>query len=321
MGKIKIPSVSSIEDYFQQVYDRDIRKDILGADEKEKFRQEYKLSRKADSEKIIDIPPVDQTAKSSPAKTDVSIDNLTLSTDTTGRISPEELQKIWAEVLQIKTLVQDIDFQQKLKKVLDEVDSYIQDKIKELDKKLEDFMNRNVPKRKQYDSSGVYKEHVFKVVEYVLDDVLTQLVDQVPRYTFISSQVSKLFEDGTICNALVSVVVSIVYEGYKYDFKADVPIVNGVALAPLYLQRGLKLIPLTKQDIHSELESMSFSKVEPEYVTKPNLFSNTQTMHHRQQDTQKMYPVDTNKNLQEVSLPELSQWLTQRIKQRWTDEG
>jgi len=252
MGKIKIPSVSSIEDYFQQVYDRDIRKDILGADEKEKFRQEYKLSRKADSEKIIDIPPVDQTAKSSPAKTDVSIDNLTLSTDTT---------------------------------------------------------------------AGVYKEHVFKVVEYVLDDVLTQLVDQVPRYTFISSQVSKLFEDGTICNALVSVVVSIVYEGYKYDFKADVPIVNGVALAPLYLQRGLKLIPLTKQDIHSELESMSFSKVEPEYVTKPNLFSNTQTMHHRQQDTQKMYPVNTNKNLQEVSLPELSQWLTQRIKQRWTDEG
>jgi len=302
----------SLKDYFDQVFDSDTTSLV-----DERVKKPVKFShfhKKADPNKVIDIPPVDEYTTETKTTQDTSnnlLDSINLNTSS---LSKEELQKIWSELIQLKNVVQEIDFQQKLQKVLDEVDSYIEERVSELDKKLEDFMNRNVPKRKEYDAAGVYKEHVNKVAEYVLDDILVELFDQVPKYTFVGSQVSKLYEDGTICNALITVIVSVIHEGYKYDFKAEVPISNGVALAPLYLQRGLKLIPLTKKDVQEELETMSFVKVNPEFVSKPNLFSHTETMQHRQQDQQKMYPVNTSVNTQQTALPEINQWITQRSR-------
>ncbi len=102
-------------------------------------------------------------------------------------------------------------------------------------------------------------------------------------------------------------------EDYNYDFKVDVPILNGIIHYPMYMERGLKIIPLTETAIEEELQSASFVKAAPELREKPNLFSVNPSNIHRKQDKQKYYPANQGNVTHTFGLgDELSRWLVHR---------
>jgi gas vesicle protein len=187
-------------------------------------------------------------------------------------------------------------------KVLDnkinEIKEYLSDEISKqlnfIKNDLEDLKERKVPERRQFETEGAYRENLFTIACYVLDEVLPDLFDDLPEYNLIAAQLSRNFEDGTVSDAIVTVNVRIIKEEYQYDFKVDVPILNGIATAPLYLQRGLKVIPLTKDTIDKELASLSFNKIPVnDLTTKENLFNNMGDKNRfKRFDKQKQYQVD-----------------------------
>jgi hypothetical protein len=180
--------------------------------------------------------------------------------------------------------------------------------IKGLKQELDELQDRKVPDAGSFDSRGVYKEKLFEVVTRVLDDSLVHVFNDVPDYSLISSQVSRTFEDGTVSDAIVAVSVTVANEGYRYDFKVDVPILNGIVHYPQYIQRGLKIIPLTKEKIMEELESVSFRKMEPERpYDKENIYDNVGDNIHRKPDKQKWYSIE-NTEPDMVGMPPKNTW-------------
>ena len=90
----------------------------------------------------------------------------------------------------------------------------------------------------------------------------------------------------------------------KYDFKIDIPVLNGLMQYPLYIQRGQKIIPLTKSEIQKELETFSYRKEDvesPNYDNK-SMFSPKDINIHRRRDNQTWYDVIPNK-INPTSLP------------------
>jgi len=180
--------------------------------------------------------------------------------------------------------------------------------IKELKQELDELKDRKVPDVGSFDSRGVYKEKLFEVITRVLDDSLIEIFNDVPDYSLISSQVSRTFEDGTVSDAIVAVSVTVANEGYRYDFKIDVPVLNGIVHYPQYIQRGLKIIPLTKEKIMEELDSVSFRKTDPERpYDKDNIYNNIGDNIHRRPDKQKWYSVE-NIEPQTVGMPPKNTW-------------
>lgn len=180
--------------------------------------------------------------------------------------------------------------------------------IKELKQEVENLKDRKIPDFGSFDSRGVYKEKLFEVVTRVLDDSLIEIFNDIPDYSLISSQVSRTFEDGTVSDAIVAVSATVSNEGYRYDFKVDVPILNGIVHYPQYIQRGLKIIPLTKEKIIEELDSVSFRKMEPEEpYSKSNIYNNIGDNIHRRPDNQKWYDIE-NHEPGSVGLPPKNTW-------------
>lgn len=181
--------------------------------------------------------------------------------------------------------------------------------IKGLKEELDDFKRREVPQIGSFDSGGIYKEKIFETATRVLDEVLVPIFNDVPDYSLISVQVSRVFDDGTVSDAMIAVSVTVTNEGYRYDFKVDVPVLNGIIYYPQYIQRGLKIIPITYEKVQEELESVSFRKLEPEkpYENKSNIYNNIGDNIYRRPDKQKWYDVE-NTEPPIVGMPPYNKW-------------
>lgn len=210
--------------------------------------------------------------------------------------SDEEKQKIDETISDIKDHLDQIEDELKSSILKDKILEEVKEHYKALQNELESLKKRKIPEREFYDTEGTYRDHLYSMAVRVLDEFLPELFGDIPDYDFISTQVSRAYEDGTIADALVTLIASVVREGMKYDFKIEIPVLNGLMQYPMYIQRGQKIIPLTQQEIQQELDSISYKKMDFEtpYKEKDNIFNNIGENIHRRPDTQKWYKVRPN---------------------------
>lgn len=219
-----------------------------------------------------------------------------------------DVESIKSDLEDITDDLERIELEQRFENMKNEIIEEFTYTIKGLKQEVEDLKDRKVPDIGSFDSQGVYKEKLFEVVTRVLDDSLIHVFNDIPDYSLISSQVSRTFEDGTVSDAIVAVSATVSNEGYRYDFKVDVPILNGIVHYPQYIQRGLKIIPLTPEKIMEELESVSFRKMDPEHpYNKSNIYNNIGDNIHRKPDKQKWYSIE-NYEPETVGLPPKNTW-------------
>jgi hypothetical protein len=223
-----------------------------------------------------------------------------------------DINSIKSDIDQIKGSLADLEIDQKLEKIRDELIGEFTYTIKDLKKELDELKGRKVPEFGKFDSGGVYKEKLFELVTKVLDDVLVGLFNDIPDYSLLATQVSRTFDDGTVSDAIVSINATIPNDGYRYDFKIDIPILNGIVNYPTYIQRGLKIIPLTREKILEEMESVAFRKVEPERpYDKSNIYNNVGDNIHRRPDDQKWYDID-HTSPAPTGMPPVHSWIPNR---------
>ena len=229
------------------------------------------------------------------------------------RVKKEDLLKTIDDIKeQIQDLKSEMSFSVMKKKVLDEVDI----KYNELEKELNSIKSRKIPEKKYFDTEGAYRDNLYGMATLLLDEFLPELFEEIPDYNFTSTQVSRTFEDGTVADALVTLMVTVPRDGMKYDFKVQIPVLNGLMQYPMYIQRGQKIIPLTKPEIQTELDSMSYRKLDIETpYEKNNIFNNIGENIHRRPDEQKWYEVEPN-TYKPVGLPPDNKYKAQRGQTR-----
>jgi len=262
------------EEYFNQ----------LGIDVKKLLKKKLaSMNKKAAPP--IDIPDVEEKKEETPTITPPPIK------EESDKIGDEEV--IESDLKQIQQSLTDIELEQKIKNLRDELVDELNYTIRELKTELDNFKDRKVPEIGSFDSGGLYKERLFEVVTRVLDELLINIFYDIPDYSLIATQVSRTFDDGTVSDAIVSVNITVPNDGYRYDFKVDVPILNGIIHYPQYIQRGIKIIPITREKILEELESVSFRKmnIDKPYEGRMNLYNNIGDNIHRRPDDQKWYEI------------------------------
>ena len=100
----------------------------------------------------------------------------------------------------------------------------------------------------------------------------------------------------------------------KYEFKIEIPVLNGLMQYPIYIQRGKKIIPLTKPEIQKELESLSYRKLDVDIpYKKDNIFNNIGDNIHRKPNNQKWYDVKVDK-VPQIGLPLIYKYKNRRSK-------
>lgn len=204
--------------------------------------------------------------------------------------SDEEKISLLLDIEDVKNQVQDLERELRLNDMRAEIVTDVKSLVRGLQQELDELKSRKVPVRKEYETENSYKEQLYPQAVNVLDDLIVPLIDAVPDYNLIATQISTTFDDGTIKNGIVTINVMINNNDFRHDFKVDVPILNGLIQAPLYLTRGRKVIPITGEALYEELNSESFIKISPTYRQKDNMFSNIGQNILRQEDHQKMYP-------------------------------
>lgn len=226
-------------------------------------------------------------------------------------ISPEsisndvDIDKLQNTINKLELSVQNLEFEKKLQSMKEEMLEAVMEQIKPLQKELEDWKERKIPEPREFDTEGAYRENLFTIGCYVLDEILPQLFDAMPEYSLIANTIGKNFEDGTVSDGIISINVSVKKDEYIHDFKVDVPLLNGVALSPQYLSRGLKIIALTKDAIQQELEYITFQKTNVTDLTnKQTIYSNEANNRYKRLDTQKQYQVN-NPQYQPVGVPSM----------------
>jgi len=187
---------------------------------------------------------------------------------------------------ELQNLEREIKINDSKEEILDEVNHL----IRGLRKELEDLKSRKVPVRKEYETENSYKEQLYPQAVNVLDDIIVPLIDAIPDYNLVATQISTTFDDGTIKNGIVTISIVINNNDFRHDFKVDVPVLNGLLQSPLYITRGRKVIPLTAEALYEELNSESFVRISPTYRQKDNMFSNIGQNILRKHDDQKLYP-------------------------------
>ena len=239
----------------------------------------------------------------------------------------EELGTLLESLDDLDDTLTNLQHDVKLQKAIEKVE----DKYHELEDEINKIKETRVPEREYFDTEGAYKEHLFGMVCEVLDDYLPELFEDLPDYSFLSSQISRTFKDGTIADAMVSLYVTVPKGKDRYDFKLEVPILNGLIYKPLYIERGLRIIPLSKREIMRELSSMTYRKTDLEFETpyeKEQLFSNIGDNPHRRPDNQKVYNVRGN-DPRRVGLPPKHTWsmnsntdfsVNRKLEQKWRGE-
>lgn len=227
-----------------------------------------------------------------------------------GQIS-KDYEAIYKRIDELQDLVDSLMLEQKLQETSDKIMEKVEHMLFDLKKRIDDLYDKKVPSRSFYDTEGAYTSQLFTLACEVLDKVIPQVFDDVPRYSLISTSVSDVYDDGTVENALVALSVTLSNEGNRYDFKVDLPVLGGVIQTPYYFERGRRLIPLTESALRRELESFSYRKMDVEKpMEKPNLYSNIGSNPLKREDTQKYYEV--NDTPQKSELPYDSSWNTSR---------
>jgi hypothetical protein len=197
-------------------------------------------------------------------------------------------------------------------KMKEQIMEEVKDYYKDLRKELESLKSRKIPERKFFDTEGAYRDSLYSIATNILDEILPELFEEIPDYQFTAVQVSRVFEDGTVADAMVSLMAVVPHNGMRYDFKIDMPVLNGLMQYPMYIQRGAKVVPLTKPEIQKELDSISYRKVDVETpYEKDNIFNNIGENIHRRPDKQKWYDVKPNMHKQ-VTLPANHKYIPQR---------
>lgn len=210
--------------------------------------------------------------------------------------SKEDALGLALELQDLKNEFQNLERELRLNDLKEDINYEVSKIVKGLRKEIDDFKARKVPQRAEYDTEGAYKEQLYPLVVNVLDNLLLSLVDIVPDYNLIATQVSEVYEDGSIKNGIVTISIVIPYNDYKHEFKVDVPVLNGLIQSPQYMTRGRTIVPFTEESIYSEITKESFVKLSPYYKKKDNLFSNSGENPLRQHDNQKVYPTEDRSN-------------------------
>lgn len=264
----------------------------------------------------IDNPA--ETPIQAPAEGDIGI-NLEESLDSTTADAPietpvqtpvqtpvesdQDINKLQETINKLEQSVQNLEFEKKLQTLKEDILLEVINKLKPIQKELEDWKERKIPEPREFDTEGAYRENLFTIACYVLDEILPSLFNDMPEYSLIATQIGKNFEDGTVSDGIVSVNVSVKKDDYIHDFKVDVPLLNGVAISPQFLQRGLKIIPLTKDAIQTEMEYITFQKAKVDDLTqKQTIFTNVGDNRYRRLDTQKQYEINNQQN-QPIGVP------------------
>lgn len=196
----------------------------------------------------------------------------------------------------------------------DELLQEIENKYKQLEQELNSIKDRKMPEQKFFDTEGAFRDTLYNMATRMLDEFLPELFEEIPNYDFTATQVSRTFEDGTVADAIIVLRATVPKEGMKYEFKIEIPVLNGLMQYPMYIQRGQKIIPLTKPEIQRELDSMSYRKMDVQTpYEKENIFNNIGENIHRRPDRQKWYEVSPNE-YKPVAMPPGSKFHTQRGK-------
>ena len=235
-----------------------------------------------------------------------------LGIETTPSISPQSNEDFKRELEALKQSIQDLKREERLDSLKEEIISIIDRKVQIVDEKIEDIHKRKVLERTYYDTDNAYKEHLFGICSNILDEILIPLIPTEIDYSLVATQITSVYDDGTVENGLVNINVMIPYNNYRYDFNVELPVLGGVIQSPVYLKRGQKIIPLTEAAIIAELESFSFKQVtvDNSYVQKGGIFNhNLGENVLRKPNNQKHYDVNNNKP-NAVSIPPESKWIT-----------
>jgi hypothetical protein len=211
------------------------------------------------------------------------------------------------ELQDLKDTVQDLEREEKMVSLKQEIREDFLKEISSLQKELEDFKERKVPEKRQFETDGAYKEQLYPIVTHVLDKLLIPVLNIVPDYNLISTQITDVYEDGSIKNGIVTVNMIVPNNDFRYDFRVDVYVLNGLIQAPSHVLRGRKLIPLTEKDLYNEINTYSYRKLDPNYNYKKSPFSNTGENPLRRPDNQKFYEVD-NKEPTPSAISEDHKW-------------
>ncbi|HRZ18508.1 MAG TPA: hypothetical protein P5136_00385 [Methanofastidiosum sp.] len=221
-----------------------------------------------------------------------------------GKEEDEQLEVLSEMISKLQDSVEDLKDDVRFQKL----EEYVHTNIEELQSVIKDLRDRKIPIRDAYDSEGVYRDKLYGMVTEVLDKFLPDLFEEIPEYTFLASQVSRQFDDGTVADALVSVNVKVAREGSRYDFTIQIAVLNGLIQYPQYMYRGLRIIPLTKDQIQKELNSMSYRKMDIDTpFSKENNFSTIGENINRRQTDQKTYLTQFSKPIP-ASMPPNHSW-------------
>lgn len=246
----------------------------------------------------LDLPPVEV------GKTDIGGGTLA-PIDSFGSQDDDSIDKETLSVLldieDLKHSLTNLKTELRINDTKEDIKFEVDQMIKSVRKEVEDLKARKVPVRKEFDTEGAYKEQLYPQVVNIMDELLLPLISSIPDYNLLATQVSSTYDDGTIKNAIVSILVTIINNDYKYEFKVDVPILNGLIQSPQYMTRSRKIIPLTEEALYAELNSESFIKISPDFRKKDNMFSNVGENMLRQHDNQKLYPTTAHPQRSEIS--------------------
>lgn len=223
----------------------------------------------------------------------------------------DKMRDLLVTLKNMKTEIAILKNNESVKKVMESME----DKYDDLEEQIKIMKDRKVPSGEYFDTEGTYKEYLFGMVCEMLDEFLPELFEELPDYSFLSSQISRTHRDGTIADAMVSLYITVPKGRDRYDFKLEVPVLNGLIYRPLYIERGLRIIPLTKREVQRELSSMTYRKTNIKIETpyeKEQLFSNIGDNPHRRPDNQKVYNVRGN-DFKQHSMPSQSTWNTNQL--------
>jgi len=210
-------------------------------------------------------------------------------------LSSKDKEAVLSSLDELRETIKTLKSELEMSVMKDEIIEKIKSHYKGLEEELDSLKRKEIPERKYFDTEGAYRDRLYGMATNMLDEFLPDLFEEIPEYNFTATQVSRLFEDGTVADALILLMATVPREGMKYDFKIEVPVLNGLMQYPMYIQRGQKIIPLTKAEIQRELNSMSYRKLDiEEPLKKDNLFNNIGENIHRRPDSQKWYETAPN---------------------------
>jgi FtsZ-binding cell division protein ZapB len=220
----------------------------------------------------------------------------------------DKINTIFETVSQLEDEIRELKHEKKLK----DLEEYVYSNLEDLKRIVNDFRDKKVPLRSEYDTEGVYREKLYGLVTEVLDKHLPELFEEIPDYSFIATQISRVFEDGTVCDATVTLGITVSRDGNRYDFKCEVFIGNGLIHMPYYISRGPRNIPLTKDAIQRELNSFSYRKINIDTpYEKENIYNNVGENILKRQNLQKEYDSTMSQTTQST-LPAKHKWETQQ---------